>query len=137
MQEAQNTKVVQDAYAAFGRNDIPALLDTLDENVVWNPVIGAASYVPTAGERRGKAAVAEFFRIVSEEVLFKVFEPKEFVAQGDKVVSLGHYRAGVPTGRTFESDFVMVFTVRNGKIVAFQEFSDSAAINAAYEPIAV
>jgi ketosteroid isomerase-like protein len=27
----------------------------------------------------------------------------------------------------------MVFTLRNGKVVQFQEFSDSAAINAAYD----
>ena len=36
-------------------------------------------------------------------------------AQGDKVVALGHYAAKSPAGRSFESDFVMVFTLRNGK----------------------
>ena len=30
------------------------------------------------------------------------------------------------------ADFVMVFTVRNGKITQFQEFLDSAALNAAF-----
>ena len=97
---------------------------------------GAARHVPTAGERRGKAAVGEFFKIVSEQVNFVRFEPKEFVAQGDKVVAIGHYVAQVPTGRGFESDFVMVFTLRDGKVVQFQEFSDSAAINAAYDSAA-
>ena len=137
MQEAQNTKIVQDAYAAFGRGDVQTLLGHFDENIQWKPVTGAASYVPTAGERRGKAAVGEFFKIVGEQVQFLQFEPKEFVAQGDKVVALGHYAAKSPSGRSFESDFVMVFTLRNGKVVHFQEFSDSAAINAAYEPATV
>ena len=136
MQEAQNTKIVKDAYEAFGRGDVQTLLSYFDDTILWKPVYGAAPHVPTAGERRGKAAVGEFFRIVSEQVNFLRFEPKEFVAQGDKVVAIGHYVAQVPTGRGFESDFVMVFTLRDGKVVQFQEFSDSAAINAAYDSAA-
>jgi ketosteroid isomerase-like protein len=60
-------------------------------------------------------------------------QPREFVAQGDKVVAIGHYRATAKaTGRTFDSAFVMVFTLREGKVVAFREFTDSAAVNAAF-----
>ena len=132
MQEAQNTKVVQDAYAAFGRSDIPTLLTYLADDIVWAGVYGAAPHVPTSGERRGKAAVAEFFKLVAEHVQFNQFEPKEFVASGDKVVALGHYAATTSVKKAFESDFAMVFTLRNGKVSHFQEFCDSAAINAAY-----
>lgn len=133
MSEAQNTKVVQDAYAAFGRGDIPALLGYMTDDVQWQPVIGTGKHVPFAGERRGKAAVAEFFKIVGETEDFQQFEPREFVAQGDKVVALGHYRAMTKsTGRTFDSPFVMVFTLRDGKVAAFREFTDSAAVNAAF-----
>ena len=132
MQETQNTKVVQDAYAAFGRGDIPAVIANLADDIVWNGVYGAGSHVPTSGERRGKAAVEEFFGQVAANVNFSKFEPKEFVASGDKVVALGHYTATTPTNRTFDSDFAMVFTFRDGKVTHFQEFSDSAGINAAY-----
>jgi ketosteroid isomerase-like protein len=132
MQETQNTKVVQDAYAAFGRGDIPGVIANLADDVVWNGVYGAGPHVPTSGERRGKAAVAEFFGQVAANVNFSKFEPKEFVATGDKVVALGHYTATTPTNRTFDSDFAMVFTLRDGKVTHFQEFADSAAINAAY-----
>ena len=87
---------------------------------------------PRRGVRRGKAAVAEFFRQVAANVNFSTFEPKEFVAADDKVVALGHYTATTPIGKSFDADFAMVFTLRNGKILRFQEFSDSAGINAAY-----
>jgi hypothetical protein len=137
MQEAQNTKVVQDAYAAFGRGDIPAVLNHLDDNVTWKPITGAASYVPTAGERHGKTSVAEFFRILGENVQFERFEPLEYVAQNDKVVAIGRYKGKTPGGRTFESEWVMIFTLRDGKVVSFQEFTDSAALNAAYQPATV
>ena len=132
MQEAQNTKVAQDAYAAFSRGDITTLLGTCADDIVWNAVYGAGSHVPTAGERRGKPAVAEFFKQVAENDKFSRFEPREFIATGDKVVALGHYTATTPIGKSFDSDFAMVFTLRNGKITHFQEFCDSTAINAAF-----
>jgi ketosteroid isomerase-like protein len=134
MQDVQNTKVVQDAFAAFGRKDIPTLMTYLADDIVWAGVYGAAAHVPTSGERRGKAAVDTFFKQVAEHVQFNQFEPKEFVASGDKVVALGHYAATTSTKGSFESDFAMVFTLRNGKVARFQEFCDSAAINAAYAP---
>jgi len=133
MSEADNTRVVQDAYAAFGRGDIPTLLGYMTDDVQWQQVIGTAKHVPFSGARTGKAAVAEFFKQVSEAEDFEQFEPREFVAQGDMVVAIGHYRAKVKaTGRTFDSPFVMVFTFHGGKVAAFREFTDSAAINAAF-----
>jgi ketosteroid isomerase-like protein len=132
MQESQNTKLVQDAYAAFLRGDVQGVLGTLDDNIVWKAVTGAGPDVPMAGERRGKAQVGEFFKQVGESLTFTTFEPREYVAQGDKVVALGHYKATTARGGRFDSDFVMVFTVRNGKITLFQEFLDSAALNAAF-----
>src|SRR3979490_3372979 len=98
---------------------------TLDDQVVWKPVTGAGRHVPTAGERRGTAAVAEFFKIVADTTHFSRFEPQQFIAQGDKVVALGHYTAKTSTGGSVDSDFVMVFTVRGGKVTEFQEFLDS------------
>jgi ketosteroid isomerase-like protein len=131
--EADNTKVVQAAYAAFGRGDIPTLLGYMTDDIQWQPVLGTARHVPFAGERRGKASVAEFFKIVGESEDFEQFEPREFVAQGNTVVALGHYRAVTKaTGKRFDADFAMVFTLRDGKVASFREFTDSAGINAAF-----
>jgi uncharacterized protein len=90
MSEAANIQVVQEAYAAFARGDIQRILDSLDDNIVWIGVYGASPAVPTSGERRGKAAVSQFFKTVADTVTFSRFEPREFVATGDKVVTLGH-----------------------------------------------
>ena len=133
MHETQNTKVVQDAYAAFGRCDGQGILDMLDDGIVWTGVYGAGPHVATSGDRRGKAQVSEFFKQVAQTVNFSRFEPKEFIATGDKVVVLVHYRATTMMGKTFDSDFAMVFRVRDGRVIEFQEFTDSAAVNAAYQ----
>lgn len=132
MQETENTTIVQAAYQAFLAGDMSRLLALLDPDVVWKPVTGAASWVPTAGECQGVASVADFFRRVAETTHFSRFEPQRFVAQGDTVVALGHYTATTSAGGAFDSDFVMAFTLRGGRITAFQEFLDSAALNAAF-----
>jgi ketosteroid isomerase-like protein len=63
---------------------------------------------------------------------FSSFEPREYVAQGDRVIALGSYRANVKsTGRFYECDWAMAFTLQDGKISQFQEFTDTAAIAAA------
>ena len=132
MEEARNTKVVQETYAAFSRGDIQTMLSKFADDIVWTAVYGAGSHVPTAGERRGKAAVAEFFTQVAENIKFSRFEPTTFIATGDQVVALGHYTATTPVKKRFDSDFAMVFTLQNGRVTRFQEFCNSAAINAAY-----
>jgi uncharacterized protein len=89
--------------------------------------------VPFAGKRRGRGAVGEFFSTLASLQDARSFEPREFIAQGDKVVVLGHYVWQVKANeRTYESDFAHVFTVRGGQIVAFHEYTDSAAAAKAF-----
>jgi uncharacterized protein len=138
MSEQQNTDISKQAYAAFGRGDIPAVLDLLHDDIEWQGVIGAAPHVPTAGTRHGKPAVADFFRILGETVEFTRFEPREFIAQGDQVVILGYYEGrSKATGRTFAEHWAMVDTFSNGKIVRFREYVNAAAINAAFDAAGV
>jgi ketosteroid isomerase-like protein len=131
MAEQDNVKIVQEAYAAFGRGDISSVVDACADAVEW--IVPGAAGVPVAGKRRGREQVAEFFRTLGENQTAQQFEPREFIAQGDKVAVLGHYRWRIkPTGRTFESDWVHVFTVRDRRVVHFQEYSDTAAEAEAY-----
>ena len=134
MSAEQNTRIVQEAYAAFGRGDIPALLNLVSDDVDWWAVVGASAAVPTSGQRAGRAAVEKFFNDLAGGIQFKQFEPREFIAERDKVVALGYYEGqSIRTGRPWSSEWVMIFTVKDGKIVHFREFADVAALNAAFE----
>jgi len=133
MNAQDNTLLVQNAYAAFGRGDIKSILDVLDANVDWQAVVGAGPNVPTAGRRSGRAQVQQFFGQLAESVDFKAFEPREFVAERDKVVALGYYEGvAKKTSRTFKSDWVMVFSFSEGRVVRMREYADVQAINAAF-----
>lgn len=52
---------------------------------------------------------------------------------GDRVVVTG-LAGGVvhATGKTFEDEWVDIWTVKGGKVVAFEEYHDSSAIIAAF-----
>jgi ketosteroid isomerase-like protein len=76
--------------------------------------------------------VAEFFGAVNDLFDIQRFEPTEFIAHGDRIVVLGGETARVKaTGKVIDLDWVHVFKMRNGKVVAFQEFFDTAAVVAA------
>lgn len=127
-----NVAIVKQAYINFKTGSIQALLDQMADDVTWQ--LPEIEGVPLAGKRTGRDDVRDFFATVARDQEVLEFEPLESVAQGDKVVSLGHYRWRVKeTGREFESDFVHVFTIRAGKIVAFREHFDSAVVAAAYQ----
>ena len=127
-----NLQIVQDAYANFGSGDIAGLLSHLSADVKWRvPEIENASF---AGARRGQEAVGEFFASLVAEEDITLFEPNEFISEGDKVVVLGKSAATVrATGRSYETDWVHIFTVNDGKITSFHEFFDNAAATRAYQ----
>jgi uncharacterized protein len=124
-----NIDLVQSGYAAFGRGDLDGMVSLLDANVEWKTP--GASDLPTAGTRRGPAQVREFFGTLNELFDFEHFEPTAFIDGGDQVVVLGIDRVKVKaTGKTLTEEWCHIHTIRDGKIVAFQEFFDTAAIAA-------
>ena len=131
MSEQTNVAVVQQAYEAFGRGDVPGVLDLLTEDVVWT--LQSPSTIPFAGTHRGREGIAEFFSLVGEALEFELFEPREFVAQGDTVVVLGYERSlARATGRPLEQEWAHVYTLRDGKIATGRFFEDTAAEVAAF-----
>ena len=131
MSEHENRQIVEQAYVTFKAGDIPTLLQSMSENVTWQ--LPEIENVPFSGKRQGRGAVGEFFSTLASLMDAHSFEPREFIAESDKVVVLGHYVWQVKAnGRTFEGDFAHVFTVRNGQIVAFHEYMDSAALAKAF-----
>ena len=126
MSDKANAEVVQQSYAAFGRGDIPAVLRLLTDDVEWT--LQGPSVIPWAGTHHGHEGVTEFFSLLGETLEFEQFEPREYVAQGDTVVVLGHEQSIVkPTGRGFEQEWAHAYTLRDGKIATGLFIEDTAA----------
>lgn len=132
MSEKENTSLVRQAYEHFTSGNIQALLNLFSDQIDWQ--LPEMKNVPFAGKRRGREQVGQFFATLDKEQQVVQFEPKEFVATGDTVVALGHYAWRVKsTGQKFEADWAHVFTVRDGRVVSFREYTDTAATVAAYQ----
>jgi ketosteroid isomerase-like protein len=128
---SSNVNTVQQVYAAFAKRDIKAILSMLSPDVEWgeppNP------FNPAAGTRQGHAGFLEWLNIgrQSEEIL--VLEPRKFLTDNDTVAVVGYTKClAKPTGKSYETDFVHLVTIKDGKIVRFQEFFDTYAAAEAF-----
>jgi len=128
MSDALST--IQNAYAAFGRGDIPALLQLLTPDVRWQFI--GDSKAPYTGTVQGHGQVAEWFGAVASVDGIQAFEPREFLVGPDHVTVIGWERTqALPQGRVFESEWVHVWQLKNGLVSRFLGTLDTEASAAA------
>ncbi|MDP9362034.1 MAG: nuclear transport factor 2 family protein [Acidobacteriota bacterium] len=121
-----NVAMMRSLYDAFGRGDVPAVLAGFDPGIEWMEAenINYADRSPY----RGPQAVVEgvFMRIGQDWSNFRINVDK-FVDGGDTVVALGRYTGtNKTTGKPLDAQFAHVWSIRDGKIVRFQQYADTA-----------
>ncbi len=132
MNEAANTQTIRECYEKFGSGDIPGLLELFSEDIDWT--VPEIENAPFAGSRHGRESVGEFFSLLAVAEDITDFEPRQYIAQDDKVVVLGRSTATVrSTGRHYSTEWVHVCTVKDGKMTGFHEFFDNAAATRAFQ----
>lgn len=115
----ENAALLRGLYEAFGRGDVGAVLEGLDENIHWS----APEVLPHGMHVDGREAVGGFFQNLAAIWHDFDLEIEDFVASGDRVCVVGK-AAGVANDERMGYDFVHVWTVRDGRPVAFDEFVD-------------
>ena len=132
MSESENTTIIRGIYDSFLKGDIPGLLGALDDGIEWHvPVI---DNVPFSGSISGRANVEQFFKTLSDDQEPVKFDPREFIAQGDRVVVLGDYTWHVKsTDKNFGGDWAHVWSLRDGKPTSFKEYADTHAAALAHQ----
>lgn len=130
----KNTQTIQDLYAAFQRNDVPAILSHLSDEVDWNNDRVASRECPWNGNFRGKSHVPGFFKAVGDNLDMKVFDPHTYIASGDHVAVLLRIDARLrKNGKPFANDAVHVWTFNDrGQVTAYRHFNDTAMELAAW-----
>jgi ketosteroid isomerase-like protein len=127
LKESVNIETVKAMYAAFSRGDIAGILTHMDESIVFT--VPGTSAVPVAGVRNGLPEVQRFFEDLERRHEFSLFEPRDFIAQANRVVALVHYEGrDKATGRAFAADAAMLWTFGDGRAIRFQEFTDTEAL---------
>jgi ketosteroid isomerase-like protein len=125
-----NVQIVKDFFAAIGRGDKQGLLALVAEDIEW--IVPGKDW-PLAGTHRGHAGLENILQKASETVETST-EPREFVAQGDRVLVIGFAKGKIlATNKTFEDDWVFAITVQNGQVKSIREYIDTQALAEASE----
>jgi ketosteroid isomerase-like protein len=125
MSTEKNVQTVKDFFAAIGRGDKEGLLALIAEDIEW--IIPGEDW-PLAGTHRGHAGLADLLQTASKSIETST-EPREFVAQGDRVLVVGFVKGKIKaTNKTFEDHFVFAITVRDGKLTNIREYIDTQAL---------
>ena len=121
----KNIQTVKDFFAAIGGGDREALLALVAEDIEW--IIPGEDW-PLAGTRRGHAGLADLLETASKTMETST-EPREYVAQADRVLVVGFARGTIKaTNKTFEDNWIFAITVRDGKLTSIREYIDTQAL---------
>jgi ketosteroid isomerase-like protein len=122
----ENVNVVRSMYEAFASGDMPVIIAALDPQVEWweaenfiyadkNPYVGPDAVLEGV-----------FVRIGTEWDDFRV-SPDAVLDAGEVAIGHGYYSGTFKqTGEPVRAQFAHFFTFRDGKIVKFQQYTDTA-----------
>lgn len=125
-----NLTTIQGLYAAFSQGNVPAVLGAMAPDIIWNeaenfPYAGGNPYI-------GPQAVLEgvFMPIVGDFEHFEV-NVEHLLDAGDNIVALGRYRGRhKATGKDLDAQMAHIWWLKDGKIVRFQQYADTAQARA-------
>src|ERR1051326_8752143 len=122
----ENANTIRGMYEAFGKGDIQTVIAALDSQVEWweaenfiyadrNPYVGPQAVLEGV-----------FARIADEWEGFLV-APKEILDAGETVIGHGYYSGTHKrNGEHVRAQFAHFFTFRDGRVVKFQQYTDTA-----------
>ncbi|MDQ2138033.1 nuclear transport factor 2 family protein [Alcaligenaceae bacterium B3P038] len=119
-------QIIGDHYAASARADIATMMVDVADDVRWIEMAG----FPCAGVWVGpQAVVNNVFAVLGREWQDYRFELDRLIDGGDQIVGVGAY-IGIyrATGKPMLARATHVWTLRNAKIVAFEQFTDTLLV---------
>jgi len=122
---------VQQFFSALGESNLEKALGSVHEDAVFSAP--GPNTVPIYGDFYGKDGVRDFIRILGElfdTEAFKIYDVRE---SGDYIFAIGLMKHRVKkTGRLFECEWSLVCKVKDGQIISYKMFEDTAGLENAY-----
>jgi len=121
---------VRGLYDSFATGNIPAVLAALDPKVEWRE---AENFIYADGNPYigPEAVLGVFIRIATEWDGFTV-SPDGVLDAGETAIGHGYYSGSYKSnGAQVRAQFAHFFTFRDGKIVKFQQYTDTAQFSEA------
>jgi uncharacterized protein len=125
-----NAATVQEIYEAFGRGDVPAILERLADDVAWeawpDDTSAQRAGIPWLAERRGPAEVGQFFESLAG-LEIHAFEPHTMLETGDRVAAqIAIDATARETGRRFRDEEIHLWVFdADGRVAEFRHYVDT------------
>ena len=133
LRSMDNIQLIQQMYKDFASGNMPAVLSTFDKDVVW--IRPGEPAIPFAGVFKGMEGLAKMFSLVAQSVKIKAFHPKIILGNDDTVVVIGEDDADViATGKSYTSQWVYVYTIKDKRITHVQVYIDTLELSEAFKP---
>jgi hypothetical protein len=128
MSESDNVTIVKKFYDDLSRTGKVSILeDYVADDVTIK--LSIPEDTPLGGIFRGKDGAMTYFTRVDEAMEILSVDLWDFIPKDDRVVVLGYEKARVrATGKPFESEWVVVFTLANGKFTKLLIIEDVSAL---------
>jgi len=123
-------QTVRDIYAAFGRGDIPTILDCLADDVRWEEWADNSAQrasVPWLQSRQGRAGALAFFQALSA-LCYHDFRVLSLMAGDHQVTAeLALEFEVLVTGRRYRDEEMHLWTFNDaGKVIRLRHYADTA-----------
>lgn len=126
-----SVQVLKDAYAAFGRGDIAAVMAMMNPAIEWHEP-GLRGFPPPGGDRiylGPKSVVNDVFAALPAAWDDFRALPEEYLGSGERVAVIGRFSGTAKnSGRSLSVPFVHVWTVRDGTLCRFDDYTDTAKV---------
>lgn len=122
----ENTSIIDGLYKAFALGDVPGVLGAMDANIVWNEAEG--NYYADGNPYIGPDAVLNgvFVRVLGDHDYLNLTDIELHNMSDNKVLATLRYDGKVKqTGKTFNAQVAHLWTLKDGKIIAFQQYVDT------------
>lgn len=122
-------ELIEEHYAASARGDLDGMLAPFAPDIEWTEMAG----YPYAGTYRGVEAIREgvFTRLGKEWTNYQAV-PESLVDAGEAVIAFGSYSGTfTATGKQMRARFAHHWTVRDGQVVRFEQFTDTHLVRSA------
>ncbi|GJE03354.1 nuclear transport factor 2 family protein [Methylobacterium isbiliense] len=137
-QEEANIARLKDAYARWSDQkgaDCGCWMNLMADDATLRSLAESAPELPFAAQRRSRQEIQDYLDGLLRDWEMVEADMNDFIAQGDRVVAMGRVAwRNRATGKVAASRKVDIWQFRNGDVVGFEEFFDTAGAVAAATP---
>ncbi|RVG72493.1 nuclear transport factor 2 family protein [Sinorhizobium meliloti] len=123
MSVENNKRVVREFCEQFKTSNADGLIDAMTDDATWW-VNGKQHLFPSSGAKTKEEAGRMFRNMLSAYTDGLNMQIVSIIGEGDIVAAETRSHAITKTGKVYENEYALLFTVRDGKIAKVREYTD-------------